>query len=1386
MNITELANRILISDRERAKRIRLTPTHGSPVIPEEVSIDDDKYIVIKLLAFSTPHDRKLATTYHPVVYAHAGWRQPEGHDSPVETIIAPSEVGAGSSSSGGQVFFGGATLFGPAVFDGSIQFGVSLVDKRSNKTLRETIDLIARAGEVLGVGLELSGKMAVLAGSGEMVRAIASQFLPDGQTEPRVGITAELPRHGASIKTGCFALVRADDDEGSNTDADIRYNEDQNLLERTDGTPLDESYLVYSINVQKMNPDRSRVPEIVAAKNAWREAATGPKQGDETFIENAFNRYLSEISHSRSLNGSDKGALSRQAKAQFEDYTRRVFGPRGSLLEAGAPISKSFSVAFEADTVADATAKQAFGEIDRALDDIKEAPGQADPASAMLDASDEIDAALDRLVEAAFRDQEAAQDEVEKAIKKLKGMRQWKRVERFEKSLRDRGIEYPLTAYLGAFAQLELGEVDRAEALASRATLIARENDDDFQRSEILALKGRIWKSRAIALADHKSEDAKPAFERALLFYGQANLADDDDYHRVNILAIVAAARVRGIKVEDNFPTQEWATAMIETVADPGSNAPDKPWVLANAGEASLFLDRPDQAATYYSRFIDARFDKPFEMNSSRRQLIEVWGIQPDRGDQLSTLVQQMGLYSIAGSGSLTLSMKEIRALASMSEEEVAGLAAQGRSDKTRGQLEALFESERALSVSQIRTSLRLAESVGLIRYKNGDPLGTGFLLEGGVLHEDWAGEYVLVTNEHVVSASGDLPAAHPDEVEVVLHEVESDPVYTVAEELWVSSRDEHDCAVLRLSSNPTPPSQPIRIARGLPPRWRGEVEAERRGDDRKPPRVLVIGHPMGRELSITFEDNYLIDHEYLVPASPIPSTPVRVHYRAPTERGNSGSPVFNLRTFELIALHHAGAAGPLNQGGPIRNYEANQGLWIQAIRQAISVSLGGGSAAPDSAVVNSPAPAEVEAASGLEVAPAFEAWDADLDNAEGRDDEAGTHGAGTMFEAAGGLARARDEWKNLKHKPPGGWAPIKEHPDTRHLADMLPELRTREPFHLNEAVLQRALELSHMRAGHNWGRRVLFGIRGAVPDRRDEEQTLAELTLTETLPNHIDYLCTMGVWDRETGSLWTTRASTVPAVGYMYQQAEVGQRQNVCNMMPPGRYRYTVGTHANGSGTRQPGAFRQASKICTMRSYYLDLRFDLDDVWDVATDAEGIRIWDNIHAGLIPHADWGAKHYSAGCQVLPGTMRDNRTRPIGAWAGFRVAAGLADQPDIHVIEGPGNPRSNSRIVGTSEDGLDFTYVLLTAREVHIASATLHEGSRDDSQLSRLRRGSEGELVRALQSALGVGTDGDFGFQTQRALIEFQLGRDNQADGVVTGATAPGLGFTWPGGVELV
>jgi V8-like Glu-specific endopeptidase len=98
--------------------------------------------------------------------------------------------------------------------------------------------------------------------------------------------------------------------------------------------------------------------------------------------------------------------------------------------------------------------------------------------------------------------------------------------------------------------------------------------------------------------------------------------------------------------------------------------------------------------------------------------------------------------------------------------------------------------------------------------------------------------------------------------------------------------------------------------------------------------RVYVIGHPGGRSLTFSLADNLVLGFQ-----------DPRLHYRAPTEGGSSGSPVFT-EDWDVLALHHAGGEAMPRLSGA-GTYPANEGIWIDAIRRALARGRAAGKGGP-------------------------------------------------------------------------------------------------------------------------------------------------------------------------------------------------------------------------------------------------------------------------------------------------------------------------------------------------------------------------------------------------------------------------------------------------------
>lgn len=202
------------------------------------------------------------------------------------------------------------------------------------------------------------------------------------------------------------------------------------------------------------------------------------------------------------------------------------------------------------------------------------------------------------------------------------------------------------------------------------------------------------------------------------------------------------------------------------------------------------------------------------------------------------------------------------------------------------------------------------ARAVARIGPSAEEHFGTGFLVDGADLDARLDGQQLLITCDHVVSNTN-LKALRPNRARVTFR---SDQGHNrecgVQSVLWSRPEGNLDVSILCLDGDVS--DLPNVLFAKAPPGGKEQ-------------RVLVFGHAEGGALSFSLGDNRLVDWNDRF-----------FQYRAPTVKGNSGSPVCN-SDWELIAVHHLGGYGVprLGQSGP-PTVEANQGSSIFAIQQAI------------------------------------------------------------------------------------------------------------------------------------------------------------------------------------------------------------------------------------------------------------------------------------------------------------------------------------------------------------------------------------------------------------------------------------------------------------------
>lgn len=341
-------------------------------------------------------------------------------------------------------------------------------------------------------------------------------------------------------------------------------------------------------------------------------------------------------------------------------------------------------------------------------------------------------------------------------------------------------------------------------------------------------------------------------------------------------------------------------------------------------------------------------------------------------------------------------------------------------------------------------------------------------------------------------------------------------------------------------------------------------------------------------------------------------------------------------------------------------------------------------------------------------------------------------------------------------------WAADNVSPDYRHLNEKIDT----SPFDFNAANLSKLCEANYFNVKSNETDprdEVIFALRGCqlAGGKESSGGFVSTIKLVEAVPDHQQSKCVIGVWKRAKNEIAAFSGSTVPFWKGMVKQID-DPTGKICNLLPTGRYLYTVGTHRAAEAEFMiPGAIRQQSDVAILRTLD-DLIYETTDKWDFGNPG------DNIHPSRHPKPT--DSFSSEGCLTIPGggTFMTRTTKHDRLWSEFRKAAGLT------AVSAP-----------ASEDGFQFVVVLLTGREARLA------GKLAKSDLTRLRFGSEGVDVKTLQLELSntkrkspkTGTyysgklDGSYGLATARAFIEWQTDNLGWADDIVTPAIAKSLSF---------
>ena len=464
------------------------------------------------------------------------------------------------------------------------------------------------------------------------------------------------------------------------------------------------------------------------------------------------------------------------------------------------------------------------------------------------------------------------------------------------------GQQAPFVRCEYAQALIELGMPSAAEPLL---TEVLRSTATPQEHLEAQGLLGRAAKQMLVTSGESSGAHRTAQFIDAVTPYAGAYENDPAGcgWHGINAAALVMRAEREGIQI-GGFPdpavvAMEVLAAAEDHLADP--YRPADPWDAALAVEACLVLGRHDQAVVWTQRYTADPQADAFELASTLRQFTEVWQLDSasEPGRRILPMLRAQMLQRSEGVR-LELAPADVTADSAMPDSA----------------FEKVLGGTGMVTHSWYQRGMARSRAVAHVAHSSGRAVGTGFLVRRGDLVGSDDATAVLVTNNHVIAQDPDADDTLTPDQAVITFQVLADQAGTAQafhpqQILWSSPPRQFDTTVVALAE-PVDALEPCGVTKARP-----------RLDGKQ--RVYVIGHPQGRELSYSIDDNVLLDYDDRV-----------LHYRAPTEHGSSGSPVFN-RDWDVIGVHHAGRTDMPRLKGQDGTYPANEGIWIEAVRRAMA-----------------------------------------------------------------------------------------------------------------------------------------------------------------------------------------------------------------------------------------------------------------------------------------------------------------------------------------------------------------------------------------------------------------------------------------------------------------
>lgn len=467
---------------------------------------------------------------------------------------------------------------------------------------------------------------------------------------------------------------------------------------------------------------------------------------------------------------------------------------------------------------------------------------------------------------------------------------------------------------LHAQALIDTGQLAVAETLLGAVCGVeVANNEPEETRREARGLMGRAAKQRFVASVRRGAPDVRQLQRAVDLYHHEYVQAPDKSlWHGVNAAALLQCAARRGVAVAGPEPAA-LADDLVKRVKARVAGGDDCEWDHATAAEAFLVLGDRQEAERWLSRYAEKAQGELFALAGTWRQLREIWELDAAKAEDKRLLsILEDRLFErhdkLEGRHHVRPGVPVLAEGSPLERLDQAGL-------------ERVFGENGPRTFKWYLAGVRCAASVGrVVGVSTELPVGTGFLMLGRDVHSSLGDELVFLTNAHVVTDNPQEDGGkRRSDVKVLFENLGSTPVEARLGEMLRSFpmkpyRDPRslDCSILRLE--------------GLSDLHREQVRPLIVSDDLTPvthtprPRIFIIGYPMNGPVSVSLDDNRLLDFDDDL-----------IHYTTPTEPGHSGSPVFD-DEWRLVGIHHRGLeALPKLRG--TGTWPANEAARIKAIR---------------------------------------------------------------------------------------------------------------------------------------------------------------------------------------------------------------------------------------------------------------------------------------------------------------------------------------------------------------------------------------------------------------------------------------------------------------------